>query len=99
MHTAAAIRTARTPAYYTCLPVTNRSNDYLSRNEDAIADATVLIDARASNRSDALYWRAWNHRRGRQLDTARADIEQARGYPALVTVFSSSGQPSSSALS
>ena len=51
---------------------------YLSRNEEAIADATVLIDAAASNRGDAHYWRAWNRRRIAQLDAARADIDRAR---------------------
>jgi tetratricopeptide (TPR) repeat protein len=51
---------------------------YLSRNEEAIADATVLVDARASNRADAYYWRAWNRRHLTQIASARADIEQAR---------------------
>jgi tetratricopeptide (TPR) repeat protein len=51
---------------------------YLSRNEEAIADATILIDSRASNRADAYYWRAWNRRHLTQLESARADIDQAR---------------------
>jgi tetratricopeptide (TPR) repeat protein len=53
---------------------------YLSRNAEAIADATVLIDTStsATNRGDAFYWRAWNHRRLKQLDEARADIDRAR---------------------
>jgi tetratricopeptide (TPR) repeat protein len=51
---------------------------YLSRNDEAIADATVLIDVEASNRGDAYYWRAWNRRRIGQLDAARADIDRAR---------------------
>jgi tetratricopeptide (TPR) repeat protein len=51
---------------------------YLSRTDEAIADATVLIDAAASNRADAYYWRAWNRRRASQIETARADIDQAR---------------------
>jgi tetratricopeptide (TPR) repeat protein len=51
---------------------------YLSRHDDAIADATVLIDAEASNRGEAFYWRAWNRRHGGQLEPARADIERAR---------------------
>ena len=51
---------------------------YLSRNEEAIADATVLIDARTSNRADAYYWRAWNRHHLRQILPARADIDQAR---------------------
>jgi tetratricopeptide (TPR) repeat protein len=51
---------------------------YISDSAGAIADATVLIDAAASNRADAYYWRAWNRRRNEQLDMARADIEGAR---------------------
>ena len=51
---------------------------YLSQNDDAIADATVLIDARTSNRGEAYYWRAWNRRHLKQIDSARADINQAR---------------------
>ena len=51
---------------------------YLSQNDEAVADATVLIDARASNRGEAYYWRAWNHRHLKQIESARADIDQAR---------------------
>ena len=51
---------------------------YLSQNEEAVADATVLIDARASNRGEAYYWRAWNRRHLKQIEAARADIDQAR---------------------
>jgi tetratricopeptide (TPR) repeat protein len=51
---------------------------YLSKGDEAIADATVLIDAVANNRADAYYWRAWNLRRAQQLEPARADIDRAR---------------------
>lgn len=51
---------------------------YLSQNEEAVADATVLIDARASNRGEAYYWRAWNHRHLKQIESARTDVDQAR---------------------
>jgi tetratricopeptide (TPR) repeat protein len=51
---------------------------YLSLNEEAVADTTVLIDARASNRAEAYYWRAWNRRHLKQIASARADIDQAR---------------------
>lgn len=51
---------------------------YLSNSDGAIDDATVLIDAAASNRADAYYWRAWNLRARKQIDRARADIDQAR---------------------
>jgi tetratricopeptide (TPR) repeat protein len=53
---------------------------YLSRNAEAIADASVLIDTSdsATTRGDAFYWRAWNRRRLKQVEAARADIDQAR---------------------
>jgi tetratricopeptide (TPR) repeat protein len=51
---------------------------YLARHEEAIADASVLVDAAASNRAEAYYWRAWNRRHLKQLDLARADIDASR---------------------
>jgi tetratricopeptide (TPR) repeat protein len=53
---------------------------YLTRNADAIADATVLIEtsSSATNRGDAFYWRAWNRRHLNDIASARADIDQAR---------------------
>ena len=51
---------------------------YLSNADGAIEDATTLIHAAAFNRGDAYYWRAWNRRAQKQLDRARADIDEAR---------------------
>ena len=51
---------------------------YLSKGDEAIADATVLIDAVSANRAEAYYWRAWNRRRAQQLDLARQDIDASR---------------------
>ena len=65
---------------------------YLSQNEAAIADATVLIDARASNRADAYYWRAWNRRYLKQIELARADIDQARALRFNARVLTLAGQ-------
>ena len=65
---------------------------YLSRNEEAIADATVLIDARAGNRGDAYYWRAWNRRYLKQIELARADIDQARALRYNARVLTLAGQ-------
>jgi hypothetical protein len=50
---------------------------YLGRHDDAIAEATQMLDigARPTN---ALYWRAWNRRELKQLPTARTDIEAAK---------------------
>jgi tetratricopeptide (TPR) repeat protein len=51
---------------------------YLSNVDGAIADATVLIDEQGPNRGDAYYWRAWNRRTQKQIDLARADVDNAR---------------------
>jgi tetratricopeptide (TPR) repeat protein len=65
---------------------------YLSLNEPAVADATVLIDARAGNRADAYYWRAWNRRYLKQIELARADIDQARALRYNARVLTLAGQ-------
>ncbi len=51
---------------------------YLANVDGAVADATVLIEAQASNRAEAYYWRAWNHRTRKQIAMARADVDNAR---------------------
>jgi tetratricopeptide (TPR) repeat protein len=51
---------------------------YLARPQDAIADASVLVDTGAYNRAEAYYWRAWNHRYLKQLTEARSDIDASR---------------------
>ena len=51
---------------------------YLANNDGAIADATMLIEAGSSNRAEAYYWRAWNRRHLKQLDSARSDIDNSR---------------------
>jgi tetratricopeptide (TPR) repeat protein len=50
---------------------------YLGRHDEAIAEATHMIEVGARP-TDALYWRAWNWRELKHLDTARADIEAAK---------------------
>ena len=65
---------------------------YLSLNEPAISDATVLIDARATNRAEAYYWRAWNRRYLKQIELARADIDQARALRYNARVLTLAGQ-------
>jgi tetratricopeptide (TPR) repeat protein len=54
------------------------ASSYLKMPEQAIADATVLIDSNAYNRGDAFYWRAFNLHRAKDLAAARADIERAK---------------------
>jgi len=51
---------------------------YLTQPDAAVADATVLIDSGAYNRGEAFYWRAFNRHRAKDLEAARADIEQAK---------------------
>jgi tetratricopeptide (TPR) repeat protein len=48
------------------------------RDEEAIADASVIIDAGAGSAGEALYWRAWSHYRTQSLPEARADIDKAK---------------------
>jgi tetratricopeptide (TPR) repeat protein len=50
---------------------------YLGRHDEAIAEATRMLDIPARP-TDALYWRAWNWRELNHLETARADIEAAK---------------------
>lgn len=51
---------------------------FLKAPAEAIAEATHLITIKAFNMSDAYYWRAWNWHSQRQLEPARADIEDAK---------------------
>jgi tetratricopeptide (TPR) repeat protein len=67
---------------------------YLSRNEEAIADATALIDSAesASNRGEGFYWRAWNRRHLKQIELARADIDRARALRYNARIMTLAGQ-------
>ena len=51
---------------------------FLSRNDEAIAQATHMIELRTDNWGVAYYWRAWNYHFRRQLDQARGDVERAK---------------------
>ena len=53
-----------------------RALSYLNRHDEAIADATTMIDGHW-NRGDALYWRAWNQMQLEHFDAAWSDIEDA----------------------
>jgi tetratricopeptide (TPR) repeat protein len=50
---------------------------YLGRHDEAIAEATHMIDLDALV-TDALYWRAWNWHEMTVLDKGRSDIEAAK---------------------
>lgn len=53
----------------------------------AIEGATRIIDRSYYNRSDAYYWRAWNHFQRGDLPAARADIDSARAISFNVRVL------------
>jgi tetratricopeptide (TPR) repeat protein len=50
---------------------------YQARHENAINATTRIIDEKYDSANEALYWRAWNRHRLRQLADARADIDRA----------------------
>lgn len=51
---------------------------YLKRDDEAIAEATHMIDLKTDNIDQAYYWRSWNRYKRQELDLARADIESAK---------------------
>ena len=51
---------------------------FLQRHDDAIAEASRMIDLRTVNVHEAYYWRAWNLYVRKDLASARADIERAK---------------------
>jgi hypothetical protein len=50
----------------------------LNQTDQAIATASRLIELSGSTEGKALYWRAWNRYRLRDLPDARADVDSAR---------------------
>lgn len=51
---------------------------HLGRHQEAIDDASRLIELGGSNAGDAYYWRAWNRHRRHELSDAARDVERAR---------------------
>jgi tetratricopeptide (TPR) repeat protein len=51
---------------------------YLSRQDEAMATATQMIDMRTYNIADAYFWRAWIHHDRHELPPARQDINLAK---------------------
>jgi tetratricopeptide (TPR) repeat protein len=58
---------------------------YLSRQDDAIATATRMIELRTFNMSEAYFWRAWVYHDRTQLPQAREDIEHAKAMSSANT--------------
>jgi tetratricopeptide (TPR) repeat protein len=69
---------ARKPLHEDAMLGRAACESFLHEPAAAIASATTLIDRRAYNQGDALYWRAWNHHQAGNLDTARTDIDRAK---------------------
>ena len=68
-----------------------RTLSYLARADEAIATATILIDAGAWHVGDAYYWRAWNRYQSRRLDEAWADVKQALSLLSNTAVYALAG--------
>lgn len=51
---------------------------FLARHDEAIAQATQMIDLPTDNWSEGYYWRAFNYHTKGQLPTARRDIDRAK---------------------
>jgi tetratricopeptide (TPR) repeat protein len=50
----------------------------LGRYDEAVADATAVIDAGARSAGEAVYWRAWSRYQTKAIAEARADIDRAK---------------------
>jgi tetratricopeptide (TPR) repeat protein len=61
------------------------------RPDEAIATATLLIDAGQWHLGEAYYWRSWNQLRLEQHDHARADADRAKTLMANAAVLVLSG--------
>lgn len=64
---------------------------YLKRTDDAIAEATHMIDLKTDNIDEAYYWRSWNHYSRQALDLARADINLAKSRRATPSYYTLAG--------
>jgi tetratricopeptide (TPR) repeat protein len=67
------------------------SLSHLMRSDEAIATATLLIDAGQWHLGEAYYWRGWNQLRLDRNDRARADADRAKTLMANAAVFVLSG--------
>ena len=67
------------------------SLSHLARPQEAIASATVLIDAGQWHLGEAYYWRGWNQLRLEQHELARGDADRAKTLMSNAAVFVLSG--------
>jgi tetratricopeptide (TPR) repeat protein len=68
-----------------------RNLSYLARTDEAIATATILIDAGTWHVGDAYYWRAWNLYQTRRFDEAWADVRQSMSLLSNTAVYALAG--------
>jgi tetratricopeptide (TPR) repeat protein len=64
---------------------------YLKRTDEAIAEATHMIDLKTDNIDEAYYWRSWNHYTRQALELARADIDLAKSRRATPSYYTLAG--------
>ncbi|MEZ5318035.1 MAG: hypothetical protein R2752_11595 [Vicinamibacterales bacterium] len=64
---------------------------YLSRNDEAIATATRMVEQRLARLDQAHYWLAWNHRVLKDLPRARTEIERAKSMALTGEIFTLAG--------
>jgi tetratricopeptide (TPR) repeat protein len=64
---------------------------FLKRTDDAIAEATHMIELKTDNIDEAYYWRSWNHYSRQELDLARADINLAKSRRATASIYTLAG--------
>ncbi len=60
---------------------------YLGRIDEAIAMATMIIDAATWNVGDGYYWRAWNEYEAHRIEPAWADVQEALRMVANTAVY------------
>ncbi len=60
---------------------------YLGRTDEAIAMATMIIDAATWNVGDGYYWRAWNEYEAHRIEPAWADVQAALRMVANTAVY------------
>jgi tetratricopeptide (TPR) repeat protein len=64
---------------------------YLKRTDEAIAEATHMIDLQTDNWGEAYYWRAWNHHFREELAPARADVQRAKSLSGSMSSYTLAG--------
>jgi tetratricopeptide (TPR) repeat protein len=64
---------------------------FLRRPDEAMAEATRMIDRQTVNAHEAYYWRAWNRHALGRLPDAREDIERAKKMAVTGAIYTLAG--------